>query len=94
MSTYYLGRLGKIEWIEKYLKVKKEKIDRMQQWLHGKGALVAFFSFLPGVGDLISLALGFMRANVLLVALSTLVGKIARYVVVLYLVNWGCSMIV
>lgn len=47
MTCYYMGRLGRIDWIEKYFKVKKEKIDRMQHFLQGKGALMAFFAFLP-----------------------------------------------
>ena len=38
MTCYYMGRLGKISWIEKYFKVKKEKIDKMVTFLQGKGA--------------------------------------------------------
>ena len=45
MTCYYMGRLGKTDWIEKYFKVKKEKIDKMQRFLQGKGALMAFFAF-------------------------------------------------
>jgi len=88
MTNYLLGRLGKIEWIEKYLKVKKEKIDKIQTWLEGKGAFMAFFSFLPVVGDVIALALGFMRANVYIVNVSMFIGKFARYVLIMYGVNW------
>ncbi|MFV0417915.1 MAG: YqaA family protein [Dysgonomonas sp.] len=88
MTNYFLGRLGKVEWIEKYLKVKKEKIDRIQKWLEGKGAFMAFFSFLPIVGDVIALALGFMRANVYVVNVSMFLGKFARYVLIMYGVNW------
>ena len=51
MTCYYMGRLGKTDWIEKYFKVKKEKIDKMQRFLQGKGALMAFFAFLPFVGE-------------------------------------------
>ena len=42
MTCYYMGRLGKISWIEKYFKVKKEKVDKMVNFLQGKGALMAF----------------------------------------------------
>ncbi len=84
MTNYYLGRLGKVEWIEKYLKVRKEKIDKMQHWLEGKGAAMAFFSFLPVVGDIIALALGFMRANVYIVNVSMFAGKFVRYVLIMY----------
>ena len=40
MTCYYMGRLGRIDWIEKYFKVKREKIERMQHFLQGKGALM------------------------------------------------------
>ena len=50
MTCYYMGRLGKISWIEKYFKVKKEKVDKMVKFLQGKGALMAFFTFLPAIG--------------------------------------------
>ena len=88
MTNYYLGRLGKIEWIEKYLKVDKAKIDKMQRWLEGKGAIMAFFSFMPVVGDIIALALGYMRANVYIVNVAMFLGKFARYVLIMYGVNW------
>lgn len=88
MTNYLLGRLGKIEWIEKYLKVKREKIDKVQHWLEGKGAAMAFFSFLPIVGDIISLALGFMRANVYVVNVTMFAGKFIRYVLIMYGVSW------
>ncbi|WP_108821264.1 YqaA family protein [Dysgonomonas sp. Marseille-P4361] len=88
MTNYLLGRLGKVEWIEKYLKVDKGKIDKVQHWLEGKGAFMAFFSFLPVVGDVIALALGFMRANVYIVNVSMFLGKFARYVLIMYGVNW------
>ena len=65
MTNYYLGRLGKMEWIEKYLRVKKEKVDQATGWVdRNGGAYIAFFSFLPFVGDVIPIALGFMKANV------------------------------
>jgi membrane protein YqaA with SNARE-associated domain len=79
MSCYYLGRLGKIEWIEKYLKLDRKKIDRVQKWIEGKGSAMAFFVFLPGVGDFIAVALGFMRGNVWVVAISMFLGKAIRY---------------
>lgn len=88
MTNYYLGRLGKIEWIEKYLKVKKEKIEKIQHWLDGKGAGMAFFSFLPAVGDIIAIALGYMRANVYVVNITMFIGKLLRYILLVYGVKW------
>lgn len=88
MLNFYMGRLGKINWIEKYLKVKKEKIFKFQNWLEGKGAAMGFFVFAPVVGNVIGLALGFMRANVLIVGVTMFLGKFLRYVVIVYGLSW------
>ena len=81
-TCYYLGRLGKTEWLEKYFKIKPEKIDSTIQWLKGKGAAMGFFGFLPAVGDAILVALGFMRANVLTVMITMTIGKFLRYAII------------
>jgi membrane protein YqaA with SNARE-associated domain len=94
MTNYFLGKLGKLEWIEKYLKIKEEKILKMQRWIQGKGgAMLAFFSFAPFVGDVMAVALGYMRANVYVVTFSMLLGKFARYVVVMYAVQYGIDVV-
>lgn len=84
LTCYALGLMGKVEWIEKYLKVERSKVERMQRFLHGRGALMAFFAFLPFVGEAIAVALGFMRANPWLVTLSMFAGKLARYAALLW----------
>lgn len=88
MINYYMGRLGKIDWIEKYLKVKKEKILKVQNWLEGKGAAMGFFIFAPIIGNIIGIALGFMRANVVIVGITMFIGKFLRYVVIVYGMSW------
>ena len=91
MTCYYMGRLGKTDWIEKYFKIKKKKIDKMQRFLQGKGALMAFFAFLPFVGE--AIALGFMRSNVTLTVFSMFVGKLIRYIVMLLALQGALSVI-
>ncbi len=85
MTCYYLGRLGRIDWIERYLKVKREKIERVQHFLQGRGALMAFFAFLPFVGEAIAIALGFMRSHLGYTTLSMFLGKLLRYAAFLWL---------
>ena len=87
MTCYYMGRLGRIDWIEKYFKVKKEKVDKMVKFLQGKGALMAFFTFLPAIGEVIAIALGFMRSNTWLTIVSMFVGKLIRYILLLYVLE-------
>ena len=93
MTCYYMGHLGNVVWIEKYFKVKKEKIDKMQQFLQGKGALMGFFAFLPFVGSAVAIALGFMRSNVWLTTLSMLTGKLVRYAVMLLALREAMSVL-
>lgn len=83
MTCYYIGRLGRIDWIEKYFKVKREKLEKMKRFLQGKGALMAFFAFLPAIGEVISIALGYMRSNVWLTLTSMFAGKLIRYIILL-----------
>lgn len=83
MTCYYMGHLGKTDWIKKYFKVKKEKVDRMEAFLQGKGALMAFFAFLPFIGEVIAITLGFMRSNIWLTTTSMFAGKLIRYIVML-----------
>ena len=87
MTCYYMGRLGKIAWIEKYFKVKKEKVDKMVNFLQGKGAMMAFFAFLPAIGEVIAIALGFMRSNTWITVSSMFLGKLIRYILLLYVLE-------
>lgn len=82
MSCYWLGTLGKQEWIVKYLKMKPEKLEKWVNWLHGRGSWMAFWVFLPGVGDFFAVALGLLRANPWSVAAWMLAGKFLRYLFV------------
>ena len=82
LTCYWMGHLGKMEWLEKYFHMKPEKIVRMQAYLNGRSAFMAFFAFLPIVGTLIAVALGFLRSNVYIVSLSMFIGKLLRYIVV------------
>ena len=94
MTCYYIGRLGRTDWIEKYLRVKPERVERMQRFLQGKGALMAFFVFLPIVGEVIAIALGLMRSNVWITTLSMFTGKLLRYVLMLLALEGVVSLVV
>jgi membrane protein YqaA with SNARE-associated domain len=79
LTCYWLGMAGKIEWIRKYLKMDINKLYKIQERLKGKGAWIAFFTFLPFIGDFIAVAAGLLRANFRITALSMFLGKAIRY---------------
>ena len=83
-TCYYMGKLGKIEWLNKWFKISEDKITKTTNRLQGKGSLMGFFGFLPAVGDVILVALGYMRAHASLVMISMTIGKFPRYFVIGY----------
>lgn len=84
MFNYFIGRLGKMEWISRYLHVKPESLQRAQKFMAGHGAWIGFFAFLPILGSGITISLGLMRANLPISFISITVGKLLRYVLLVY----------
>lgn len=84
MLNYGIGRMGKTEWIEKYLHVKKKDLDRAMRFMAGHGAWMGFFAFLPILGSAITIALGLMRSNIPISFISITVGKFLRYLLLVY----------
>lgn len=82
--NYGVGRLGKLEWIEKYLHVSKESLVKARRFMRGHGALMGFFSFIPILGSAITIVLGLTRANIPLSFLSITTGKFLRYLLLVY----------
>lgn len=82
--TYYLGRLGKLEWSERFLKIDKEKIETAQKKLNKYGSLLAFFCWLPLVGDVFAFVLGLARVSLIKTLILMSVGKALRYIAVIY----------
>lgn len=82
MTCYWLGSLGKLEWLEKYFRMKEEQIHKWVNKIHGRGSWVSIFVALPGVGDFIAVAMGYLRANAWGVLFWMTLGKFIRYVVV------------
>ena len=87
MFNYWVGTFGRLEWIEHYLHVKREKIERTQRWLQGHGAWMGFFCFLPVLGSALSVTLGYMRANLWLSFLSIFLGKALRYAILIWAIS-------
>lgn len=58
---------GKSEWVTR-LGVSEKQLARARRFLSGRGALMAFFAFLPTIGEAIAIVLGLMRSNVWLTA--------------------------
>ena len=86
--NYYMGRMGKLEWIEKHLHVKPESIAKAKKFMAGHGAWMGFFAFLPILGSAITIVLGLTRANIPISLTSITIGKLIRYIILVYGVSF------
>ena len=84
MFNYYVGRLGRLDWVERYLHIKKDSLDKARRFMAGRGAWMGFFAFLPVIGSAITILLGFMRANIAVSLFSITLGKFLRYVLLVF----------
>lgn len=82
--NYAVGRMGKTEWFEKYLHVKPRDLERAKRFMHGHGAWMGFFAFIPLLGSAITILLGLMRANVIITFIAITLGKFFRYILLIY----------
>ena len=83
ISTYGIGWLGKWEWIEKWFKTPREKIEKQQNKIAKYGSLLAFLVWVPIVGDVFALALGFYKVNFTKCSIFMLIGKFLRFFIII-----------
>ena len=79
MSSYAIGRLGKIETIEKWLRIKPERIERFAGKVTRYGHWLALLAWAPAVGDVIAVSLGLFKASAVKTTWLMLLGKAGRY---------------
>lgn len=79
MLNYGIGRLGREDWITRYAKVTPEKLERGKRFVHRYGAWAGLLAVVPVIGDLIIVAMGYLR-TALVPSLATItISKYARY---------------
>ena len=89
LTSYWLGWLGKWEWIERYMGVKHETLVKHKCKIDRFGSLLALLTWLPVVGDVFAIALGFYKVDFKKAAVLMLIGKGARFVCWALLFIWG-----
>ena len=79
LTSYAMGYLGKWEWIEKWLHVSREKLEKQKTKIDKYGPLLAFLCWLPFIGDVFAIGLGFYRLNFIKCVIFIFMGKAARF---------------
>ena len=79
ITSYGIGRAGKWEWIER-LHVSRESLEKQKTRIERFGAPIALLTWVPFIGDVFAVALGFYRVRFLPAIFWMLIGKGARFV--------------
>ena len=77
--TFWIGWIGKWEWIER-LHVSRESLEKQKSRIDRFGAPIALLTWVPFIGDVFAVALGFYRVKFLPSIFWMLVGKGLRFV--------------
>ena len=79
LTSYGVGRIGKWEWIIKF-GVKPETLEKQKAKIDKYGSVIALLSWVPFIGDVFAVALGFYRTKFLPSAIFILIGKCGRFI--------------
>lgn len=83
-TTYYLGLKGRPV-LEKYLSPSPEKIEKIEKFFKKYGLYTLFFTWVPGIGDIITMVAGLMQLPFRYFSVMVFLGKFGRYFTVAYL---------
>ena len=81
LVTYGMGRLGRWEWIEKWFKVKPETLEKQKRYVSKYGVWLSLIAWVPIIGDVLVIALGFYKTPVVWTSILLLIGKGLRFLV-------------
>lgn len=79
LFNYCVGSLGRDEWITRFAKVTPEKLERGKRWVRHYGAWAGLLAWIPLLGSVITVAMGFLRVKLPYAMLAIGTGKYIRY---------------
>ncbi len=79
LFNYGIGSLGKQEWIDRVTKAKPERLDRAKRWVRRYGAWAGLLAWLPIIGSILTVAMGYLRVKLMYALITVAIGKYVRY---------------
>lgn len=80
-TTYYVGRMGSVKWLKRF-GYNQNKESKYKVLIKRHGFWLGCLAWVPLVGDVFVLFLGFFKVPFLPSALAIFVGKALRYVTI------------
>lgn len=85
-TNYFIGKLGNESFVKKQFK-SPEKYLRFKNRIQKYGSLFGFLSWVPVIGDPLTIALGYFRVPFVSTAIYILLGKSFRYLLIIFIWN-------
>lgn len=82
-TTYYLGLKGR-NVLDRYLSPSPEKLEKSERLFNKYGVYTLLFTWVPGIGDAITMAAGLMQLSFRSFSILVFLGKFGRYFVLAY----------
>ncbi len=82
-TSYYIGLRGR-GYIEKYLRIGPDEIKKAEIYFSKYGSYVLLFTWVPLIGDALTVAGGLLRLRFLIFSIFVFTGKLLRYLAVAY----------
>ena len=83
-TSYYFGFMGR-GYMEKYLRIDQHDLETAEKYFSTYGSYVLLFTWVPLIGDAITVTGGLLRLKFTTFAVLVFVGKFLRYLAVAYL---------
>jgi len=87
LTNYALGYWVSLEVIKKWLKISEEEFIRAEQRFVKYGMFSLCFAWVPIIGDPLTVVAGILRIRLFWFVILVTAGKLARYIVISYLVS-------
>lgn len=85
LTNYWIGSLGQRKWLKR-VGMSDEKLSNMELKVKKYGFWLAFFSWVPFIGDPMTVALGYFRVSFIRVTFLIVLGKCLRYAALIWFV--------
>ena len=83
-TTYYIGLKGRPV-LEKYISPSPEQLEKSERLFKRYGVYTLLFTWVPGIGDAITMVAGFTHVSFKFFSILVFLGKFGRYFAIAYL---------
>ena len=78
LTNYWIGSLGQLKWLTR-MGMSEKRLSELEAKIKKYGYWLAFFSWVPFIGDPMTIALGYFRVSFWRVTALVVLGKFLRY---------------